>query len=74
MSYVRKTRNIWAIQGQYEGAWEAVSHYETRKEAQGDLCAYREGEPRISFRLKTLREAIEVVPAGWDRITGGETA
>ena len=74
MSYVRKTRDIWAIQGQYEGAWEAVSHYGTRKEAQGDLRLYRTEEPRTSFRLKTLREAIEAVPAGWDCITGGESA
>ena len=74
MTYIRKTRDIWAIQGQYEGAWEAVSHYETRKEAQGDLRLYGTEEPRTSFRIKTIREAIEVVPAGWDRITGGETA
>ena len=58
MTYIRKTRDIWAIQGQYEGAWETVSHYADRAQARSDLKAYRAEEPYIGFRLKMVREAL----------------
>lgn len=52
MAYTRKTYDEWTIQGMYGAyGWEDVSAYDNRKEARGDLKAYRENEPQYPHRL-----------------------
>lgn len=57
--YIRKTRDVWAIQGCYEGGWEDVTEEITRKEALTNLKLYREADPKIQFRLVKRREKIQ---------------
>jgi len=60
VAYVRKTRDVYVIQGYYTPGygWEDVSEYDNRAEARADLKAYRENEPGYSHRLITRREHI----------------
>lgn len=61
MPYVRKTSDLWEIQGYYtpQYGWEAVTAEETFKEAKERIKEYRENEPGVSFRLKKKRVKIE---------------
>ena len=64
MGYIRKTKDIWEIQGYYghEYGWECVTTEETRQEARQRLKEYRDNE-RYPFRLVKKRERIEAQQA-----------
>ncbi len=61
MKYIRKTRDIYEIQGFYspQYGYECVTSEETYKEAKLRLKEYRDNELGISFRIKIVREKIE---------------
>ena len=66
MTYIRKTEDYYAIEQNADGnTWEEVSAYEGtkqgRKEAFGDLRAYRENQPQFPVRLRRRRQKIEQV-------------
>lgn len=61
MTYVRKTRDVWHVEGNYGygHGFEAVCAESTRKEALVRLREYRLNEPGIAFRLRMVRERIK---------------
>lgn len=59
-AYIRKTRDIFEVQGNYGCGWECVTAEETRKEAKERLKEYRANES-VPFRLVTKRERIEAI-------------
>lgn len=63
-NYVRKTRDVFDIEGFYAQGWEPVTAADTRKEARELLATYRENEPKIAFRIVKTRERIELPDAG----------
>ena len=60
MAYVRKTRDIFEVQGYYDAStgWEEVVTEDTRKEANIRLKEYRANQPQYRFRVKKKREKI----------------
>ncbi len=60
MTYVRKTRDEYDIEGWYGSGWEVVTCEETRKEARARLAEYRENEPGWSHRIIKRHVRIEV--------------
>jgi hypothetical protein len=58
MSYVRKTRDEWEVQGDYGHGWECVTGAETYKEALQYLREYRDNEGG-TYRLKAVRVKID---------------
>lgn len=60
MTYQRKTRDEYEVQGDYGHGWEAVTTEDDRSEARARLREYRDNEPGIPFRIKTLRVALAV--------------
>jgi hypothetical protein len=57
MAYVRKTKDVYLIIGNYGYGWEEVTEEETRKAAVKQLRCYNENEPQyphiiISRRVK----------------------
>ena len=61
MTYIRKTRDVYEIQGNYNygHGWEAVNTETTRQDAKRSLKEYRENEPNTSFRRVCKRERIK---------------
>lgn len=59
MTYKRKTRDLFDIEGLYSYGWESVTCEETRKDARERLKEYKENEPGTAFRLRKYREPIE---------------
>jgi hypothetical protein len=59
MTYVRKTRDVWEVQGNYGQGWECVTTENTWKEAREQVRVYRENEPQYPHRVKLVRERIE---------------
>ena len=61
MTYQRKTRDVYDVEGNYGygDGWEAVTAEDNRKEARERLKEYRENEPGTPFRIKKHRERIE---------------
>jgi hypothetical protein len=59
MTYQRKTRDFFDIEGHYAYGWDAVTCEETRAEALAQIKIYRENEPGTTFRIKRYREQIE---------------
>lgn len=61
MAYVRKTKDVFAVQ-QYTGTqhgWEDVCTEDTRKEAKQRLKEYRENQPEYPTRIKVKREKVQ---------------
>lgn len=60
MGYKRKTRDVFEIQGNYGfgHGWETVTAEESYREARDCLREYRDNEPGVPFRMKTVREPI----------------
>lgn len=50
MAYKRKTRDLWEIEGYYQG-WEVVTVEDTIKEAKQRLKEYRENETGTMFKM-----------------------
>lgn len=53
MSYIRKTRDEYQVQGNYGygHGFEMVTAEDTYKEAKASLREYRDNEPGIPFRI-----------------------
>jgi hypothetical protein len=51
MAYTRKTKDEYAIQGNYGTRWEDVTVDETYKEARQSLKDYNDNEPQYPHRL-----------------------
>ena len=58
MAYIRKTVDIWEIQGCYYGVWEMVTTETSRKEARERIKEYRANAP-MAYRIVKKREKIE---------------
>ena len=56
--YIRKTRDIFTVQGLYAGNWEDETSETTRREAIQRLREYRENMPEYPHRLVKTRESI----------------
>ena len=56
--YVRKTRDVYEVQGNYGYGWDVVTTENTREKALIMLACYRENEPRASHRIVKKREKI----------------
>ena len=54
MAYVRKTVDIWVVEGDYGCGFEAVTYEDTKREALEMCRCYRENEP-YPFRIKKRR-------------------
>jgi hypothetical protein len=59
MTYQRKTRDVFTVQGFYFGTWEDETSENTRREAIERLKEYRENMPEYAHRLIKTREKIE---------------
>jgi len=59
MSYQRKTRDTWEVQGNYGCGWEGLTVEDTRKEARERLREYDSNELNWPHRIKLVRERIE---------------
>jgi hypothetical protein len=55
MAYQRKTRDEWAIQGNYGDGWEDVSVEDSIKDAKRCLREYRDNETGYPHRLVKRR-------------------
>ncbi len=71
MTYTRKTRDYWAVEGNYGygDGWEEVTAEETWKEIKDRLREYRENERGVPFRARKHREKIESAGAGRSKVT-----
>ena len=49
--YIRKTIDIWIVQGNYGQGWEDLTTSEEYKEACLDFKDYKENEPQYRHRL-----------------------
>lgn len=60
MSYIRKTRDGWQVQGNYGygHGYECVDTLNTYKEAKESLKVYRENELGVSFKIVKKRVKI----------------
>lgn len=61
MGYVRKTKDVYEIQGYYASniGWECVTEEETYKDAKQMLKDYEEHEPQYAHRIVKRRVKIE---------------
>lgn len=57
--YIRKTKDVFEVQGNYGYGWEAVTTEETRTEAKKRLKEYGENETNVPHRIIKKREKIE---------------
>ncbi len=55
MSYTRKTRDEYEVQGNYGYGWEMVTCEDSRKEAKERLREYRENETGVAFKIVKRR-------------------
>lgn len=58
MAYVRKTRDVWEVQGCYCGEWECLTEEESRKEAREMLKCYDDNERNYPHRIVKKRVKI----------------
>jgi hypothetical protein len=58
MAYIRKTRDLFIVEGFYCGAWEHETSESTRREAIERLKEYRANMPEYAHRLIKTREKI----------------
>ena len=56
--YIRKTRDLFIVEGFYCGAWELETSELTRREAIERLKEYRANMPEYTHRLIKTREKI----------------
>lgn len=57
--YIRKTRDLFTVEGFYCGEWEHETSELTRREAIERLKEYRANMPEYAHRLIKKREKIE---------------
>ena len=58
MAYKRKTRDIWEIQGRYDGSWELETQEESWRAAKEQVKVYIDNCPYTTFRIVKKRERI----------------
>ncbi len=60
MAYVRKTRDVFEVRGDYGygHGFECVTAEESRREALARLREYRQNEPGVPFKLVKTRETL----------------
>jgi len=56
MAYIRKTKDVFTIQGFYYGTWEDEASEDNRKQAIQRLKEYRLNMPEYCHRLIKQRE------------------
>ena len=56
---IRKTKDVYVVQGNYGQGWEDLTESDDRKEARSDLKSYNDNETQYVHRLITRREKIE---------------
>jgi len=61
MPYVRKTRDVYHVQGNYGCGYETECTEDNRKEARQRLKEYQDNGPGV-YRLVKRRERLEVAP------------
>jgi hypothetical protein len=59
MVYTRKTKDVWAIMGNYGYGWEEVTAEDTKKDAIEQLKTYRDNE-NYPFKIKKYREKLNI--------------
>ena len=61
MSYIRKTRDEWQVQGDYGygHGFECVDTLSSRIEAKDSLKLYKENERGVSFKIVKKRVKLE---------------
>ena len=62
MTYTRKTRDEFDIEGHYAYGWECVTTEDSRTQARQRLREYRENELGTAFRLTQRR--VRIAPEG----------
>jgi hypothetical protein len=62
--YIRKTRDLYIIQGFYSGSWEDETTEYIRREAINRLLEYRENMPEYAHRLTKKREKRDLYRSG----------
>lgn len=61
MEYVRKTKDVYYLMGNYGYGWEEMIEYDTYKQAKQDLISYRENVTKYGngyFYIKKRRVKI----------------
>lgn len=61
---MRKTHDVWDIEGHYGCGWEIIDCRETRLEARASLDDYNANEPGVPHRIVKRREKIDDVIKG----------
>lgn len=56
MAYVRKTIDVFEVQGLYLGKWELECNELNPKEAKQRAKEYRENNPSVPIRIRRHRE------------------
>lgn len=57
--YIRKTKDVFEVQWNYNYSWEVLTTEETRTEARKRLKEYNENETNVPHRIIKKREKIE---------------
>ena len=63
MGYVRKTRDVYDIEGYYAQGWEVECSEDTLPEAQARVREYRANVPGTAYRIRKRREQIKPAKA-----------
>lgn len=56
--YIRKTKDVYYLQGFYCGAWEDLFECENRADAREQKKTYDDNEKNVAHRIVKRREAI----------------
>ncbi len=56
--YKRKTKDVYSVEGNYNGEWEELCEEETMKEATETLQSYMDNEPQYPHRIRKHRVQI----------------
>ena len=55
--YVRKTKDVYVLQGNYGYGWDDLTYEDSRREANEQMKCYQENQP-ASYRVIKRREKI----------------
>lgn len=58
MAYQRKTKDVWILEGKYDGEWCCLLEEETRNEAWEQFRVYTKNEPFTEHRVRKIRERL----------------
>lgn len=57
--YIRKTIDVWEVQGYFSNEWEMVTVEDTKKVAFETVKCYRENDRKHPYRFIKKRQKIE---------------